>query len=67
MCKSGSLQMLGLKLVKPDCIIIHLDLDTIKKARNELDGASGLPFVFSKTVLHITLIHLTFAPGKLLT
>ena len=35
--------LLGLKLVKLVCIIIHLDVDTIKKARNEQDGACGLP------------------------
>ena len=45
MPKPVSLKMLGLKLVKLDCIIIKLDLDTIKKARNELDGACGLPLV----------------------
>ena len=48
MPKPVSLKMLGLKLVKLDCIIIKLDLDTIKKARNELDGACGLPLVKSK-------------------
>ena len=36
MSKSVSLKMLGLKVVKPDCTVI-LDLDTIKKARNELE------------------------------
>ena len=44
--------ILGLKLVKLDCIIICLDLDTIKKARNELDGACGLPLVLSILKLH---------------
>ena len=43
--KSLSLKILGLKLVKLDCIIIQFDLDTTKKARNELDGARGLPLV----------------------
>ena len=47
MSKSVSLNISGLKLVKLDCKIIQLDLDTIKKARNELDGVSGLPFVYS--------------------
>ena len=37
MSKSASLKMLGLKVVKPDCTVIQLDLDTIKKARNELE------------------------------
>ena len=45
MPKPVSLKMLGLKQVKLDFIIIKLDLDTIKKARNELDGACGLPLV----------------------
>ena len=45
--KYASRKNLGLKLVKLDCIIIHLDLDTIKKARKELDGACGLPLVKS--------------------
>ena len=44
--KFVSLQILGLKLVELDCIIKYLDLNTIKKARNELDGACGLPLVF---------------------
>ena len=26
-------------MIKLDCIIIYIDLDTIEKARNELDGA----------------------------
>ena len=43
--KSVSRAFLGLKLVKLDCIFIHFGLDTIKKARNELDGARGLPLV----------------------
>ena len=46
MFKSVSLQILGLKLVKLDCAIMHLDLDTIRKAIDELDGACGLPLVF---------------------
>ena len=29
-------------MIKLDCIIIYIDLDTIEKARNELDGACGL-------------------------
>ena len=37
--KSVSRKFLGLKLVKLDCTIIYLDLDTIKNARNERDGA----------------------------
>ena len=41
MSKSVSLQILVLKLVKLDCIII----DTIKQARNELDRACGFPLV----------------------
>ena len=44
--KSVSWKILGLKLVKVGYIIIYLDLDTIKKARYELDGACGLPLVF---------------------
>ena len=31
--------------MKRDCIIISLDLDAIKKARYELDGAYNLPLV----------------------
>ena len=47
--KFVSLQILGLKFVTLDYIMmIYLDLDTIKKARNELDGACGLPLVFFK-------------------
>ena len=46
-CKSASRKMLGLKLVKLDFIIIYLDFDTIKKARDELDGACGLPLVLN--------------------
>ena len=42
MSKSVSLKILGLKLVKLECIIILL-----KKARNELDEARGLPLVTS--------------------
>ena len=38
MSKSASLKILGLKLVKLGCIIIKLDIDTIKKVRNGLDG-----------------------------
>ena len=45
MLKPVSLQILRINLVKLDCIIIYLDIDTIKKARNELDGACGLPLV----------------------
>ena len=43
---SVNLHILGLKLIKLDCI--YLDLDTIKKARDELDGACGLPLVILK-------------------
>ena len=43
--KSVSLKILGLKLVKRSCIIIYFDLDTIKKARNELDRACSLALV----------------------
>ena len=43
--KSACRKMLGLKLVKLDLIIIYIHLDTIKKARDELDGACGLPLV----------------------
>ena len=46
MSNSVSLKMLGQKLVKLDCIIISLDLDTIKKARNELDRTCGWSVVF---------------------
>ena len=42
-----SLQILGLKLVKLDSIIIWLHFDTIKIVKNELDGACGLPLVGS--------------------
>ena len=45
--KSASRKMLRLKLVKLDFIIICLDLDTIKKARDELDRAFGLPLVLN--------------------
>ena len=45
MSKSASLKILGLKLVKLDCIIIQFNLVTFKKARNKLDGARGLPLV----------------------
>ena len=45
MSKSVSLKILGLKLVKLDCIIIQLDLDTIKKTRITLNGACDLPLV----------------------
>ena len=38
--KSVGQKVLGLKLVKLDCIIIYLDVDATKTARNELDGAS---------------------------
>ena len=38
-------KILGLKQVKLDCIVLYLDLDTIKKARNELNGACDLPLV----------------------
>ena len=50
MSKYVSLKILGLKLVRLDCIIIQLDLDTIKKTRIMLDGACELPLVsFWKT------------------
>ena len=42
MSKFDSQTTVRLKLVKLDCIIIELDLDTIKKASNKLDGACGL-------------------------
>ena len=29
-------------MVKLECMIIQLDLDTIKKARNKLDGSCGI-------------------------
>ena len=45
MSKSVSPKILGLKLVKRSCIIIYLDLDTIKKARNEIDRACSLALV----------------------
>ena len=44
--KCASRKMLGLKLVKLDFIIIHLDLDTIKKARDELDRAFWIASYF---------------------
>ena len=44
--KSVSRKILGLKLVKLDCIIIYLDFNTIKKARNELDGACSLSHIY---------------------
>ena len=50
--KSVSRKILGLKLVKLDGIIIYLDLDTIKKARNELDGTCGLLLLTSKKLFH---------------
>ena len=45
MSKTVSLQTLGLKLVKLECMIIYFDLDTIKQARNELNRACDLPLV----------------------
>ena len=45
--KPVSRKILELKLVKLDCIIMYLDLYTIKKSRNELDGACGLPLVIA--------------------
>ena len=45
MSKSVSQNVLGLKLIKLDSIIIHLDPDTIKKGRNKLFGTCGLPLV----------------------
>ena len=47
MSKSVSLKALRLNLVKLECMIIQLDLDTIKKARNKLDEACGLPLVLT--------------------
>ena len=47
--KSVSQKTLGLKLVKLGCIIIYLDLDTVKKAKNELEGDCGLSIVNFKT------------------
>ena len=44
---SVSLQILGLKLIKLDSIIIVLHFDTIKIVKNKLDGACGLPLVGS--------------------
>ena len=37
--KSVSQNILGLKVIKLDCIIIYLDLNRIGKAKKELDGA----------------------------
>ena len=37
-------------MVKLDCITIQLDLDTIKKSKNELDGARGLPLVLKTNI-----------------
>ena len=48
MSRAVSLKFLVLKLVKLDCTTIQLDLDTMKKARNELDGTCGLPLVIIK-------------------
>ena len=45
--KSASRKIFGLKLVKLDFMIIYLDLDTIKKAIDELDRACGLPLVYT--------------------
>ena len=45
--KSFSQNILGLKVIKLDCIIIYLDLNTIGKPKKELDGACGLPLVNS--------------------
>ena len=39
--KSVSQNILGLKVIKLDCIIIYLDLNTIGKPKKELDGACG--------------------------
>ena len=35
MSKFVSLKVLGLQLVKLDCVIMYLDLNRIRKARNE--------------------------------
>ena len=48
MSRPVNLKIVGLKLVKLDRIIIKLDPNTIKKARNERDGACGLPLVSFK-------------------
>ena len=47
MSKSVSLKVLGTKPVKLNCIIIQLDLDTIKNPKNELDVACGFPLVLA--------------------
>ena len=54
--KSVSPKILGLKLVKLDCIIIQLDHDTIKKAKNELDGACGLPLILTLSYIMFLFI-----------
>ena len=41
MSKAVILNIIGLKLVKLDCIVILLDLDTIKKAGNEMPVKNG--------------------------
>ena len=40
--------MLVVKRIKLNCVIIQLDLNTIKKYRNELNGACGLSLVYLK-------------------
>ena len=56
MSKSVSLKMLGLKLVKLDCISILLDSDTIKKLEMSwMEPAACLLFIF---IFSYTMIQL---------
>ena len=48
MPKSVTLKILGSKLIKLNCIITKIDLDTTKKRERELDGAYGFPLVKSE-------------------
>ena len=54
--KSVSPKILGLKLVKLDCIIIQLDHDTIKKDKKELDGACGLHLILTLSYIMFLFI-----------
>ena len=59
--KCVSQKILALKMVKLDCIIIYIELDTIQKARNELDGVCGLPLVISYFNIFQIILDVNFA------
>ena len=48
MPKSVTRKILGSKLIKLNCIITKIDLDTTKKRERELDGVYGFPLVKSE-------------------